>query len=127
MEAKAVARYVPIGPRKARLVIDLVRNLGINEALATLKFTKKAAAKPIEKLLKSALANAGNNSKVDVDKLYVKKIHADDGPSLKRFRPRAMGRATQILKRSCHITVVLGEKETSDSGKKNKKKKKSKN
>ncbi len=111
MEARAVAKYVPIGPRKVRQVIDLVRNRGVDEALAILKFTRKAASVPVEKVLKSALANAGRDPKANIDKLYIEEAYVDAGPSLKRFRSRAMGRATQILKRSSHITVVLKEKE----------------
>ncbi len=112
MEARAIAKYVPMGPRRVRQVIDLIRNRGVDEALAILKFTRKAASVPVEKALKSALANAGNAPKVNIDRLYIEKAYVDAGPSLKRFRPRAMGRATQILKRSSHITVVLKERES---------------
>ncbi|MCD5397559.1 50S ribosomal protein L22 [candidate division NPL-UPA2 bacterium] len=112
MEVKAIAKYVPIGPRRIRQVIDLIRNRGVDEALAILRFTRKAASEPVEKVLKSALANAGNFPKVNIDKLYIEKTYVDVGPSLKRFRPRAMGRSAQILKRSSHITVVLKERES---------------
>ena len=111
MKAKAVAKYVPMGPRKVRKVVGLIRNRGVDEALAVLKFTRKAASGPVEKVLKSALANAGNDPTVNVDKLYVKRAYVDVGPSLKRFMPRAMGRAARILKRASHITVVLDERE----------------
>lgn len=111
MEARAVAKYVPMGPRKVRQVINLIRSRGVDEALAILKFTRKAASVPVEKVLKSALANAGKDSKVNIDRLYIEKAYVDAGPSLKRFMPRAMGRATRILKRSSHITVVLKERE----------------
>ncbi len=111
METRAVAKYVPMGPRRVRQVIDLIRNRGVDEALAILKFTRKAASAPVEKVLKSALANAGMDPKVNIDKLYIEKAYVDAGSSLKRFRPRAMGRAAQILKRSSHITLVLKERE----------------
>ncbi len=112
MEARAVAKYVPMGPRKIRQVVDLIRNRGVDEALAILRFTRKAASMPVEKLLKSALANAGKDPKVNIDKLYIERAYVDVGPSLKRSRPRAMGRSAPILKRSSHITVVLRERES---------------
>jgi len=111
MEAKAVAKYVPMGPRKVRQVVDLIRNRQVDKALTILKFTRKAASISVEKVLKSALANAGKDPQVNIDRLYVEKAYVDEGPSLKRFMPRAMGRATRILKRSSHITVVLRERE----------------
>ncbi|MCK4437063.1 50S ribosomal protein L22 [bacterium] len=110
-EARAVARYVPMSARKVRQVIDLIRGERVNEALAILKFTTKAGRLPVEKVVQSALANAGRDSKVNVDRLYVAEAYVDAGPPLKRFMPRAMGRATSILKRSSHITVVLKEEE----------------
>jgi large subunit ribosomal protein L22 len=109
MEAKAVARFIRISPQKARLVADLVRGKDVETAINTLRFMPKKGARIIRKLVESALANAGQNEAIDVDTLYVKKIFVDGGPSLKRIRPRAMGRATRILKRSSHITVVLDE------------------
>ena len=111
MEATAIAKHVPMGPRKVRQVIDLIRNRRVDEALAILKFTRKAASAPVEKVLKSALANAGKDPEVNIDRLYIEKACVDVGPSLKRLMPRAMGRATPILKRSSHITVVLKERE----------------
>src|SRR5512139_1414589 len=108
MEVKAKLRFVRVGPRKAQLVADLIRGKGSEEALNILTFTKKAAAKTVIKLLKSALANA-NQKKVDVDHLYVKKITVDQGPTMKRFMPRALGRATTIRKRTSHINIVLDE------------------
>lgn len=111
MEARAVAKYVPMSARKVRQVIDLIRGEKVNEALAILKFTPKAARGPVEKAVKSALANAGRDSKVNVDRLYVAQARVNTGPSLKRLVPRAMGRGTMILKRSSHITVVLKERE----------------
>lgn len=110
MEAKAIARFVRISPRKAQQVIDLVRGKKVDEALAILKYTPKAAAPIVEKVVKSALANAENNHNMDRDSLYVAEIYADQGPTMKRFRPRAQGRATTIRKRTSHIGVVLKEK-----------------
>lgn len=108
MEVKARLRFARIGPQKARLVADLIRGKRSEEALHILAFTQKAPAKIIIKLLKSALANA-NQKKVDVDRLYVKKITVDQGPVMKRFMPRALGRATPIRKRTSHIDIVLDE------------------
>lgn len=110
MEAKAVARNIRIAPRKVRLVVDLIRGKQVGEALAILKHTPKAASPVVEKLLKSAIANAEHNYEMDPNKLVVAKVFADQGPTLKRFRPRAMGRASRIHKRTSHITVVLNEK-----------------
>ena len=111
MEARAVARYVRIAPRKVRLVIDLVRGKKVDEALTILEFTPKRAAKVVKKLIQSAVANAEQNPDVDVDNLYIKRIYADEGPTLKRIRPRAVGRAYLIRKRTSHITVILDELE----------------
>jgi len=108
MEVKAKLRFARVGPRKVRLVADLIRGKGSEDALNTLTFTKKAAAKILMKLLKSALANA-NQKKVDVDRLYIKQITVDQGPTMKRFMPRALGRATTIRKRTSHINIVLDE------------------
>jgi large subunit ribosomal protein L22 len=110
MEVRARLRFVRIGPRKARLVADLIRGKGSEEAMNTLTFTKKAAAKILIKLLKSAIANATQKKTIDIDRLYIKKITVDQGPTMKRFQPRALGRATTIRKRSSHITLVLDEK-----------------
>ena len=96
---------------KVKAVIDLIRNKNVGEALAILKLTPKAAAEIVEKLLKSAIANAENNFGMDTEKLYVAEIFANQGPTLKRVRPRAQGRAFRIRKRTSHITVVLKEKE----------------
>jgi len=109
MEVRAKLRFVRIGPRKARLVADLIRGKGSEEALNILTFTKKAASKILIKLLKSAVANATQKKTIDIDRLYIKKIAVDQGPTMKRFQPRAMGRATTIRKRSSHITIVLDE------------------
>ncbi len=110
-EARAHLSYARISSRKVKIVIDLIRNKPVGEALAILKFSPKAASSLVEKLVNSAIANAENNHHLDVDKLYVKEIYANQGPTLKRIRPRAQGRAFPILKRTSHITVVLAEKE----------------
>jgi len=109
MEAKAVLRGTRISPQKARLVADLVRGKDAGEAIIALRFMPKKAARIIRKLLESAVANASQNEAIDIDTLYVKKIFVDGGATLKRIRPRAMGRASRILKRSSHITIVLEE------------------
>ena len=109
MEAKAVAKNIRISPQKARLVGDLVRGNNVESAINTLRFMPKKAARIIRKLIESAVANANQNEAIDVDTLYIKTVFVDGGPMLKRMRPRAMGRATKILKRSSHITVVLDE------------------
>ncbi len=110
MQAKAVAKYIRISPRKAAQVADLVRGKSVGEAYAILKFTPNKGAAIIEQVLKSAVANAEHNYNMDVDKLYVSTIFVDQGPSLKRFKPRAMGRADGIMKRTSHITVMVSEK-----------------
>jgi large subunit ribosomal protein L22 len=110
MEVRAVGKFLRISPYKARLVADLVRGKAVGEALTVLKFTPKKSGRFINKTIRSAIANAENLKAVDVDTLFVKTILIDEGPRLKRWRPRAMGRATRILKRSSHITVVLAEK-----------------
>lgn len=109
MEVKARLRFTRLAPRKARLVADLIRGKKSEEALNILTFTPKAAARIIVKLLKSAVANA-TQKKIDVDRLYVKTIMVDQGPTMKRFMPRALGRATTIRKRTSHITIVLDER-----------------
>ena len=109
MEVRARLRFGRVAPRKARLVADLVRNKKAEDALNILTFTKKSAAKIVIKLLKSAIANATQKKTIDVDRLYVKMITVDEGPRMKRFTPRALGRATTIRKGMCHISVVLDE------------------
>ncbi|MFZ5766184.1 MAG: 50S ribosomal protein L22 [Thermodesulfobacteriota bacterium] len=109
MEAKAVVKNIRISPQKARLVADMIRGQQVDAAINTLRFTPKKGARIIRKLVESAVANASQNESIDVDTLYVKTIYIDGGPMLKRIRPRAMGRASRILKRSSHITVVLAE------------------
>jgi large subunit ribosomal protein L22 len=109
MEAKAVAKFVRVSPQKARLVVDLVRGKKLDEARTILRFTKKAAATVVDKVLKSAHANATQNPNIDEKILFVKAIYVDQGPSLKRWRARAQGRAAAIKKRTSHITVILDE------------------
>ncbi|NLC95227.1 MAG: 50S ribosomal protein L22 [Bacilli bacterium] len=110
MEAKAIAKTIRIAPRKVRLVVDLIRGKDVKDAFAILRNTNKRATVPVEKVLKSAIANAEHNYNMDTDKLYVKEAYVNDGPTLKRFRPRAKGRAGLILKRTSHITIVVAEK-----------------
>jgi large subunit ribosomal protein L22 len=109
MELKAVGKYISVSPQKARLVADLVRGKAVSESISIMEYTPKVASRYIFKLINSAVANSSNREGIDVDTLFVKKIFVDQGPTLKRFRARAMGRGTRILKRTCHITVVLEE------------------
>lgn len=110
METRAIARFVRVPPRKARLVVDLIRGRDVEQALVMIRFTPKRAARIIEKVLRSAMANAQHNQGVrDVDRLFVKAVFVDEGSRWKRWQPRAMGRATPIRKRTSHITVVLDE------------------
>lgn len=109
MEAKAIARYVHISPTKVRLVVRPVSGKKVNDALSILRFVPKKAARLVSKVIHSALANASQNPKIDVDTLFIKRIFVDEGPRLKRWRARAMGRANRIIKRTSHITVVLDE------------------
>ena len=110
MESKAVAKYVRVAPRKVRVVMDLIRGKNIAEAFAILKFTPKVGADVIEKVLKSAVANAEHNFDMNVDKLYVASAFVDQGPTLKRIHPRSRGQAFKILKRTSHVTVVVKER-----------------
>ncbi|MDR1473729.1 MAG: 50S ribosomal protein L22 [Lactobacillales bacterium] len=109
--AKATARTVRISPRKTRLAIDLIRGKKIADALAILKFAPNKAATIIEKVLSSAIANAENNFDLDKEDLYVSEAYVNEGPTMKRIRPRAKGSASPINKRTSHITVVVAEKE----------------
>jgi large subunit ribosomal protein L22 len=109
MAAKAVAKYIRVSPQKARLIMDQVRGKKVEEALNMLSFAPQKGAFVLKKLINSAVANAEQNLNMDVDKLYIKRIFADEGPTLKRFRARAMGRATRIRKRTSHLTVILDE------------------
>jgi len=107
MEARAQARYVRVTPMKARRVVDLIRGLPATEAQAVLQFAQKAASEPVGKVLDSAIANARNNYNLDLATLVVSQAYVDEGPTLKRFRPRAQGRAYRIRKRTSHITVIV--------------------
>ncbi|RJP20152.1 MAG: 50S ribosomal protein L22 [Candidatus Abyssobacteria bacterium SURF_5] len=111
MIAQARGRFVRIAPRKARLVVDLIRGKHTDEALSLLRFTPKGAAKIVEGILKSAISNAEQRDDVNVDNLYVSKVSVDGGPSLKRFRTAPMGRGVRVLKRTSHIVIELDEKE----------------
>jgi large subunit ribosomal protein L22 len=116
MEAKAIARQVRMSPRKVRLVVDQIRGRSVNDAYAVLQFSKKSAAEPVGKTLRSAVANAqvkgeGVGEVVDVDELIVREAFVDEGPTLQRFRAAAMGRAAPIRKRTSHITVVVDKRE----------------
>jgi large subunit ribosomal protein L22 len=106
---RAIARYVRISSRKVKVVIDLIRGKSVVEAQAILMYTPKAASPVVEKLLNSAVANAENNLDLSRDTLYVAEVFANQGPTLKRFRPRAQGRASRIRKRTSHITIILDQ------------------
>jgi large subunit ribosomal protein L22 len=110
MEIKAVARFVRVSPQKVRLVMAQIRGEKVEDALSLLIFAPQKGAKILKKLVDSAVANAQENTDMDVDNLYISKIYADEGPTQKRWRPRALGRATKILKRTSHLTVILDEK-----------------
>lgn len=111
MKAHATARYVRQSPYKVRRVLDLVRGLPVEEAKVVLEFTNRRATGAIMKTLNSAVANAEHNLALDPDELIVSEAFANEGPTLKRFRPRARGRATKIRKRTCHITIVVADEE----------------
>ena len=116
MEARAIARSVGISPRKVRMVVDLIRGRGVNEAYSILKFSKKSATEPIEKTLRSAVANAQQKadaagSFLDTDELVVREAYVNEGPRLKRFKAAAMGRAAPRIKRTSQITIVVDRKE----------------
>ena len=116
MTARAIARYVRMSPRKVRLVVDQIRGTSVNDAYAILQFSKKAAAEPVGKTLRSAVANAQVKAEdagqaLDLDDLVVKSVFVDEGPTLRRFRAAAMGRAAPIRKRTSHITVVVDAKD----------------
>jgi large subunit ribosomal protein L22 len=109
--ARAQARYSHVGPRKARRVIDLVRGMKASEALDVLRFTPQAASEDVYKVVASAVANAEHNEHLDRDALWISEAYVDEGPTLKRFRPRAQGRAYRVRKRTSHITVVVEARE----------------
>lgn len=121
MEARAVEKFIRISPRKLRYIADIVRNKSVEEAVDILTFTPKKAAVIVKKAVESAAANAAENHDMDEDGLVVKKIYVNEGPVLRRFRPRARGRATRIRKRTSHLTVVVSdgkEEEARDNGSK---------
>lgn len=109
-QAKAHVKNVRIAPRKVRLVVDLIRGKEVGEAIAILRHTPRAASPVVEKVLHSAIANAEHNYEMDANNLVVSEVYVNEGPTLKRFRPRAQGRASQINKRTSHITLVVTEK-----------------
>lgn len=111
MEAKAIAKYVRISPLKVNFICDEIRGKQVDEALSILQFTPKRGARVLEKVLNSAIANAENNHYLDRDNLYISKAYANDGPHMKRWKPRAKGMASPILKRSSHIGVVVKERD----------------
>ncbi|HWK79545.1 MAG TPA: 50S ribosomal protein L22 [Thermomicrobiales bacterium] len=111
MEVRASAERVRISPRKARLVVDMVRGKKVNDAIEIMRFVPNRAAEDVERLLKSVRANAENNYDLDPDTLWIKAIYADDAPQLRRFKPKARGRVGKILRRSCHITVIAEDRE----------------
>ena len=120
MEAKAKARFVRVTPQKARRVVDLIRGKQAGEAVAVLKFAPQAAAEPVLKTVQSAVANAvegakRNSERLDESDLFISEVFVDEGPTLKRFHPRAQGRASQILKRTSHITVVVTQPEAANT------------
>lgn len=113
MEVTAQLRYLQASPQKVRLVADQIRGIGVQEASNLLLLSKKSAARPLRKLLQSAIANAENrDDQLDVDRLYVKEIYVDGGPTLKRIRPQPMGRAFRILKRQSHVTIKLDSRKS---------------
>lgn len=110
MEVKAKLRYARIGAQKARLSADLIRGMDVNDAIRTLTFRKEKSAEMMKKLVESAVANAEQKKVIDLDNLYVKHVSVDKGPDMKRFRPRAQGRAFQVRKRLSHINLILDER-----------------
>jgi large subunit ribosomal protein L22 len=110
MEAKAILRFCRVAPRKARIVADMIRGRNVEEAISLLEFTPKKCAQIVRKVLHSAIANAEDTADVDVDRLFVKRITVDQGPTLKRYRPRAQGRAFRINKKTSHIVLVVAER-----------------
>jgi large subunit ribosomal protein L22 len=110
-EAKAVLRYVRVAPRKARAIVDLIRGQQVPHALTVLKYTPRAAAKVVEKVLRSAVANAEQREMGDSDDMWIARAYVDGGPTYKRFRSRSMGRANAIHKRTSHITVIVAASE----------------
>jgi large subunit ribosomal protein L22 len=116
MEVRASLGRVRVSPRKARLVVDVVRGKRVLDAQATLKFMPQKTAVEVEKLLRSVAANAENNDDLDPEDLWIKEIYVDDGPTMKRFKPKARGRVGRILKRSCSITVIAEDRPDAKGG-----------
>ena len=116
MQARAKARYVRVTPRKARRVVDLIRGMPADQAQATLAFAPQSASDPVGKVLASAIANAGHTGHLDASSLVVSRAWVDEGPTLKRFRPRAQGRGYRIMKRTSHITVIVSDRGSAASG-----------
>jgi len=116
MRVHAKAKYIRQSPFKVRRVLDLVRGLPVSEARTVLAFANRRATHPVSKVLESAVSNAAHNHALDADELVVVEAFADEGPTLKRFRPRARGRATRILKRTSHITIVVGDTRDEEEG-----------
>ncbi len=110
MDVKAVSKYIRLSPRKVRQVVDLIRGKSVDEALAILRYTPKRASEVVTKVVKSATANAENNLQMSKDELFVTACYVDQGPTYKRYKPRAMGRADLLRRRTSHITVVVGDK-----------------
>lgn len=110
MEARAVAKFIRVSPRKARMVVDLIRGKKLEEALAILRYTPNKATEAVTKVVKSAAANAEHNNDMDKDEIYISQVFVDQGPTLKRMMPRAMGRADIMKRRTSHITVVVSDK-----------------
>ncbi len=110
MEVNATAKYIRIAPRKLRIVMNLIRGKKVSDAFAILKFTPKVGSEVVEKVLRSAVANAEHNNDMNVDNLYVSTCYVDQGPTLKRIHPRSRGQAFKILKHSSHVTVCVSEK-----------------
>ena len=106
---RATLRFLRIAPRKVRAVVDTIRGKRVEDALAILDFTRRSAAEPLARMLRGALANAANADNIDVDSLRIKEIHVDQGPTIKRYRPRAMGRATLVQKKTSHVHLVLDD------------------
>jgi large subunit ribosomal protein L22 len=111
MEARAIAKYIDISPRKVRLIVDAVRGRPVKQALAMLEYMPQKGARHVRKVIQSAVANAENNYSMDVESLYVSSIFVNEGPTQRRFRPRAHGRVSPLLKRSSHVTAIVAEKE----------------
>lgn len=110
MEVRALAKFIRMSPKKIRLIVDLIRGMGVKEAEAQLKFNSRIAKNPVLKLLRSAIANAENNFELKKENLFINTIIVNEGPTLKRWRPRAHGRAATIRKRTSHITIILDER-----------------